>query len=146
MNVVFKNKKRNKCFFDKYRRICTNDHHFIPADSPYIHSWTFNILRSGVRVSFRVFYFTYCQVPGDIPGVSGMFRDAPLFPTMATPLEKALFSKGSRCRKVRLWYKAVSGFGKNKLAIRRSFTPFQTLVQATNQGGEQTKLNTKWCN
>ena len=34
---------------------------------------------------------------------------------MATPLEKALCSQGSRCRKVWLWYKAVSGFGKPKL-------------------------------
>ena len=39
----------------------------IPADSPYIHSWTFNILHGGVRVSFCVFHFTFCQVPGDVP-------------------------------------------------------------------------------
>ena len=87
-----------------------------------------NILHSGVRVSFYVFHFTYCQVSGNVPGVfrsvprmfqgvfrtcSGVFRDAPLFPTMATPVEKALCSPGSRCRKVRLsWYKAVSGLGK----------------------------------
>ena len=60
--------------FDKYRRICTNGHLskttiiFIPADSPYIHSSTFNILHSGVRVPFCVFHCTYCQDLGDIPG------------------------------------------------------------------------------
>ena len=104
--------------FDKYRRICTNDHlskTTIILFRQTVRTFTLEHLISyavGVRVSFRVFHFTYCQVPGDIPGLSRVFRDAPLFPTMATPLEKALFSKGSRCRKVRLWYKAVSGFGK----------------------------------
>ena len=34
-----------------------------------------NILHSGVRVSFYVFHFTYCQVPGNVPGgYSEVFR------------------------------------------------------------------------
>ena len=77
--------------FDKYRCLSKTTIMFIPADSPYIHSWTFNILHSGVRVSFVFFILLTARF-------RGMFRDAPLFPTMATPLEKALFSKGSRCR------------------------------------------------
>ena len=53
--------------FDKYRCLSKTTIIFIAADSPYIHSSTFNILHSGVRVSLCVFHFTYCQVPGDVP-------------------------------------------------------------------------------
>jgi len=69
----------------------------------------FNILHSGVRVSFCVFILLTARFRGMFRGYSGVFQDAPLFPTMATPLEKALCSQGSRCRKVRLWYKPVFG-------------------------------------
>ena len=104
--------------FDKYRRICTNDH---------LSKTTIILFRQTVRtftlehlISYTVglaflFVFSFYLLPGSggcFGGYSGVFRDAPLFPTMATPLEKALFSKGSRCRKVGLWHKAVSGFGK----------------------------------
>ena len=92
--------------FDKYRPICTNGH---------LSKTTIILFRQSVRtftlkhlISYTVglgFLFVFLILPtarfrGMFRGYSGVFRDAPLFPRMATPLEKSLFSKGSRCRKV----------------------------------------------
>ena len=102
MNIVFNNNnKRNKCFLINADE-CVPTAIFPRRPSflfrQTVRTFTLEHLISytvGLGFLFVFFILLTARFRGMFRGYSGVFRDAPLFPTMTTPPQKALSLKGA---------------------------------------------------